>query len=82
MVNYSPASTYPFANNALVVASQVWIMTTGDLFTYSGRIVSGFLGVAIICALMPYSVALLPVGTNYWVTFSLLVIYGGFSGIA
>jgi len=82
MVGSSPASTYPFANNALVVASQVWIMTTGDLFTYNGRLIVGFTGVAVICGIMPYSVALLPSGVNYWVTFGLLVIYGGFSGVA
>jgi hypothetical protein len=82
MPSNSPTTIYPFANNSLVVASQVWIMTTGDLWTYNGRIVAGFTGTAIICGLMPYSVALLPDGYNFWVTFVILVIYGGFSGVA
>jgi hypothetical protein len=58
------------------------MMTTGDLFTYSGRVVVGFSGTAIILTLMPYSTALLPAGANYWVTFGLLFIYGAFSGVA
>jgi hypothetical protein len=82
MIGYSPTSTFPFANNALVVASQVWIMTTGDQFTYSSRIVVGFSGCSIICALLPYSTALLPIGANYWVTFVMLLIFGAFSGVA
>ena len=82
MVGYSPTSTFPFANSALVVASQVWIMTTGDQFTYTGRIVAGFTGTAVILTLMPYSTALLPAGANYWVTFGLLFVYGAFSGVA
>jgi solute carrier family 29 (equilibrative nucleoside transporter), member 1/2/3 len=81
MEGYSPTSTYPFANNMLVVASQVWIMTTGDLFTYSGRLITGFTALAVMCAAMPYLIVL-PLGLNYWVVFTLLIIYGGFSGIA
>lgn len=82
MPTYSPTTIYPFANNALVVASQVWIMTTGDMFTYNGRVITGFTGSAIICGVLPYSVALLPEGYNFWVTFVILVMYGGFSGVA
>jgi hypothetical protein len=57
-------------------------MTTGDQFTYTGRIVAGFTGAAVILTLMPYSTALLPAGANYWVTFGLLFVYGAFSGVA
>lgn len=81
MPGYSPTSTYPFANNMLVVASQVWIMTTGDLFTYNGRLITGFTALAIMCSAMPYLI-MLPLGMNYWVVFTLLILYGGFSGIA
>ena len=81
MGNYSPASTYPFANIFTVVVSQIWIMTTGDKFTYNSRLIVSFSGVAFLCALMPYLV-MLPLGLNYWVVFILLIFYGWFSGIA
>jgi hypothetical protein len=81
MGHYSPASTYPFANIFTVVVSQIWIMTTGDKFTYNGRLIVSFTGVAILCAIMPYLVVL-PLGINYWVVFFTLIFYGWFSGVA
>jgi len=78
---YIPESTFPFATNALVVLSQIWIMTTGDLFTYNTRIVVGFAGCAIITESLAF-VACLPLGWNYWLCFILLIPFGFFSGIA
>lgn len=81
MPDNTPESTYPFANNCLVVASQVWILTTGDMFTYNGRLVSGFTGVAVILFALP-GLTLLPSPLNYWVIFGILILYGAFSGVA
>jgi len=55
-------------------------MTTGDMFTYNGRIIVGFGGVCIILALFPWLVVL-PIGVNYYVCFAVLILYGAFSGI-
>jgi hypothetical protein len=55
-------------------------MTTGDMFTYNGRIIVGFGGVCIILALFPWLVVL-PIGVNYYVCFIVLIFYGAFSGI-
>jgi hypothetical protein len=81
MPDYSPIQTYPFAVNSMVLVAQIWIMTTGDLFTYNGRLVAGFGAVAIILAVFPYLVKL-SLGVNYWVCFGTLVVYGAFSGVA
>ena len=81
MPGYSPSSTYPFAVNSLLFASQVYIMTTGDLFTYNGRLVTGFGVAAVIVTIIPYLVQL-PLGLNYWITFIVLFIFGAFAGIA
>ncbi len=55
-------------------------MTTGDLFTFNARIITGFGGVCIILALLPWLV-ILPNGVNYVVCFIVLILYGAFSGI-
>lgn len=81
MPNELPFTTYPFANNALVVLSQVWVLTTGDLFTFNGRLVAGFSGIAVILFIIP-GLTLLPEPINYWAVFGILIIYGGFSGTA
>lgn len=74
-------STYPFAVNLLTCIVQIWLMTTGDMFTFNSRIVVGFGGVAIILAVFPW-LASLPDGWNYWICFVVLIFYGGFSGCA
>ena len=53
MPGHNPFSTFPFAVNALVVASQVWLMTTGDLFTFNGRVVVGFGVCGLIVLILP-----------------------------
>lgn len=76
----APASTYPFAVNSLLVASQVYIVTTGDRFTYSARIITCLIALTIVTAVLPYLVQL-PTGLNYWVVFVILIPFGFFSGI-
>lgn len=77
---YAPASTYPFAINFLLVAAQIWIILTGDRFTYTQRLVVAATGLASIVLVMPYLVQL-PYGVNYWVVFAVLLIYGACSGV-
>jgi len=77
---YAPASTYPFAVNVLLVASQVVIITTGDKYTYTKRILFSLTFLAIIIAVIPY-LATLPEGYNYWVVFAVLVPFGALSGV-
>ena len=81
MPSHSPTSTYPFAVNFLTCLIQIWLMTTGDMFTFNSRIIVGFGGVAIILAVFPW-LATLPDGWNYWICFVVLIFYGGFSGCA
>ena len=81
MDGYTPESTYPFANYVLVVGSQLWLLTIGGMFSWTTRIVTGFLGAAVICAAIPY-LACFPNGWNYWICFIVLIPYGAFSGVA
>ena len=76
---YAPASTYPFAVNLLLVFVQIFVVTTGDKFTYSKRFFIAATGLAAIVLVLPYLVQL-PYGVNYWVVFAIFIPYGGFSG--
>lgn len=77
---YAPASTYPFAVNILLFASQIFMITTGDKFTYTQRILSSLTVLIVILAVIPY-LAILPLGYNYWAVFVILIPFGAFSGL-
>jgi hypothetical protein len=53
----------------------------GDAITWTSRLIFGFIGAAFCCALMPF-LACLPLGTNYWICFTVCFPFGAFSGIA
>ena len=81
MPGYSPATTYPLANYAFIVISQVYITTTGGKFSYKVRIGVSLTIVTIIMVLVPF-LAQLRLPLNYWIIFVLLLPYGAFSGVA
>lgn len=81
MPGYAPENTYPFANYFLVVITQVWLITTGDRFTYATRLIVSFGFAAIILAIIPF-LAYLPDTINYWVIFVVLMPFGGFCGMS
>lgn len=57
------------------------MLMIGDAFTWTTRLVFGFIGASVCCILMPF-LACLPYGTNYWVCFITCFPFGLFSGIA
>lgn len=56
------------------------IITTGDKFTYTQRILTSLTFLSLILAVIPY-LAILPMGYNYWAVFAILIPFGAFSGL-
>ena len=67
--------------NFLLVGSQVYIITTGDKFTYNHKLIVSSAFLALIVGILPYLVEYLRMGVNYWVVFAVLVPFGAFSGV-
>jgi hypothetical protein len=70
---------YPFAVNFLVTVAQVVYVMLGGRVSYSFKLITGFLGCAVIMVALPF-LARLNADTNFWAVFVALVLFGWFSG--
>ena len=79
MPGYNVYGIYPFAVNLLVTVAQVTFTILAGRVSYSFKIITGFLGCAIIMMALPFLGKLEPV-KNFWVVFAALIVFGWFSG--
>jgi hypothetical protein len=75
-----PLTVYPLAVNLFVTMFQILLVMYGPRFSYTQRLISGFLICGIIMLAIPFACKL-PNPTNFWVVFAILLIFGAFSGI-
>lgn len=80
MPDQNPLTVYPLAVNCFVTTVQVLLVIYGPRFSYTQRLIPGFIGCGIIMLIIPFACKL-PNPTNFWVVFGILLVFGIFSGV-
>lgn len=80
MPDNNPLQTFGFANNFFVTIAQIWCTIMGPKFSYTCKLVTGFLVCGVCMCIIPFT-ARMPENENYFITFSVLLVFGWFSGM-